>query len=183
MKILVIDDARHNQESALTTLQDHDVTVAGSVEEAFRALGGIGQGSLKHKWDAVLTDLWMPFPESEPYGDGSAGAFLDTVYSYGRAEDGNVGEQTPAGLVFALAASNCQVPYIGICTDTDHHTDRLNAIMDLLARGFRKASPGIYRFEARNYCLPPEEEEGEENTNVKDWGKVLADIMQGETTE
>jgi len=111
VKILVIDDAEHNRASARMTLADHDVTVIDNVLEAFKVLD-----VRRMQFDAVLTDLMMPI-----------GLFRGAMSK--TAVPPRVG--VPAGLVFAIKASNLGIRSV-ICADSNHHHDWICALLDLL---------------------------------------------------
>jgi hypothetical protein len=142
MKILVIDDCIKNQKSAFDTLVGHDLTVCGTVEEAF----SVFEGEHRHKWrvgddcgnsyklwpyDVVLTDLWMPL--SKPEG----GYFLGQVFSGNRylrhGEDmGEIGEVlAPVGLAFALRAVILKTTHVVIVTNASRHSDRMTTLLDM----------------------------------------------------
>lgn len=131
LRILVIDDSRWNLSvQSLQGLSMHEVLTAASVGEAYRQLS---EGA---PFSAVLSDLWFPYekPNSHP------------AYEKGMAEDRElIGDQIPAGAVFALAAASRGIP-TAICTDHTHHNDRLVELMDLVPR--RAAS--MIKVEARD---------------------------------
>jgi CheY-like chemotaxis protein len=66
MKILVIDDSPIHQASARQTLKGHDLTIAMSYEEGFNILtplsymGYVKKGEKGAEYDVVLSDLLMP---------------------------------------------------------------------------------------------------------------------------
>jgi len=127
MKILVIDDERRNQVSALTTLVDHDVTVARGAKEGFERLG---EGTA---WDAVLTDLFMP-----------ADLELRSL-----PRDRKPTGELPIGVVFAMMAVNLGIRTV-ICTDADHHQD---ALACLLVDKMPGEGPRVAVVEARVACV------------------------------
>jgi len=113
-RILVIDDQSCNVASAHQTLGGFEVTVVDTISAAYKLLES---GA---KFDLVLTDLWMPRGDFK--GAMSIGDEPSTP--------------VPAGLVFALKAANDGMRVI-ICSDQDHHKDRLCSLLDLI-----KARPG-----------------------------------------
>lgn len=155
MKILVIDDTPRNQESAHSTLVGHDVTVIGTVKEAYEALR-------KGGFDAVLTDLFMPI-----------GDFRGAV---NRQRVGTPQGELPVGLVFALKASNMGIRTV-ICTDADHHADWICSLLDLVGdqrpsqyddEPVTQANPMVAYVEARS--CPTSYNDG---PITKDWGKAM----------
>lgn len=166
MKILVIDDERRNTLSAATLLPGQ-VTIADSVQTAYNLLEG------DEKFDAVLTDLFMPL--------GSFRGSMDTR-RYGRPSD-----NLPAGLVFALKAANKGIRTV-ICTDADHHSDWICSLLDLLRSSDPESQRRVAYVEARTAYLEKAyyDEEKDElvfvddykqrqgKPLVKDWKKAMA---------
>lgn len=111
MRILVIDDAEYNRASALLTLAGHDVLVVDNVSRAFKFLDGH-----RPRFDAVLTDLMMPI-----------GNFRGAISKSATPPQMEI----PAGLVFALKASNLGIRSV-ICSDSNHRLDWICALLDLL---------------------------------------------------
>lgn len=110
MRILVIDDQKRNLASAIETLPGHEVTTAGTIEEAYRILRETTS------FDAVCTDLFLPL-----------GNFKGAMGRYA-TEPKN---ELPAGLVFAIKASNRGIRTV-LCTDADHHQDWICTLLDLI---------------------------------------------------
>lgn len=167
MKILVIEDAQRNVESAYKTLGEHDLTVLASVEEAAEIAwtGAIG------KFDAVLTDLYLPTPEKVP----------NYCPQYG-VDDIGLGDQIPAGLAFALIAVSHGIEHVGILTDSDHHRDRMCALLDGLIVDRKDKKRGqVVRGEARYFNLNTARDENGKFVDpiVKDWGKFLRCVIEG----
>ncbi|MFH1088954.1 MAG: response regulator [Candidatus Uhrbacteria bacterium] len=164
MHILVVDDSPANTSSAYWTLPGHNLTVCGTVEEACQALGfrpGAPAVSPSHLFDAVLTDLWMPMPLVEH-------SKLLGVY-FGRKQI--EGSLSPVGLVFALRALNLGVRFIAILTDSDHHSDSLVTLMDLIDGQLSGNTPVVVgKYEKRWFECG--------RNGPKDWGKLLARIME-----
>lgn len=121
MRILVVDDQQYNRESACVTLIGHEVTVIGNIKEAYEVLSNEGRSPEKRRrFDAVLTDLWLP------KGDYRG--------ALGGGKGGDPEDQLPAGLVFALvAAANLRIRTV-ICTDADHHGDLICSLLDLVGK-------------------------------------------------
>ncbi len=159
MKILVIDDAKRNIASARLTLQGHDVTTADSIQQAYDILRGAAT------FDAVLTDLFLPL--------GSFRGSMNTQ-AYDRPSS-----DLPAGLVFAVKAANKGIRTV-LCTDANHHTDWICAILDLLY-GDEGPNKRIAYVESRQVCMEavwddakqeivPDEKWWEKNVpDLKDW--------------
>ena len=168
MRILVIDDQPGNQESARATLAEHDLTVVGTVEEAF----ALFKDNNDTQFDVVLTDLWMPTPQNLRAECGES--FLGVKIS-----DSTDAAQIDAGVFFVLAAVVRGVKYVGIVTDSSHHSDRRVVLLDLIdsktgmfssAVVLQKGLPvTIRKFEKRNYRTP---------NHAKNWGKVLRCLLE-----
>ncbi len=147
MRILVIDDNQANLDSALATLNGHELVTEGDAEKAHDMIAN-------EKWDAVLTDLWMPTPQGTiAFGVGLADP--------SRMEDDGIKNTMPIGRVFSLMAITRGVKYVGVLTDTNHHNDRLTAALDGV--GFGK-SPRL----AVMSCGPFRTQ-----TGAKNWGALL----------
>lgn len=168
MRILVVDDNAANQESASLLTQDgHDVTVLGTIEEAFRFFS---EAEKKGVPDVVMSDLWMPAPAMDNFYRGVQ-YILSSNNPYHPEHDGNRTDQIPAGLVFAIAAANLGVKRIAILTDSDHHSDQMVAVMDLFEENLFGGHIGKYeaRYFSRN-------DEG--LPIVKDWQKLLKRLLR-----
>ena len=175
MKILVIDDSPWNIASAVETLASHDVVTVDNIEQARRVL------LEKPKFDAVLTDLWMP--RGEFSGDGAI--------STRHAPKMDADSQIPAGLVFAIKASNLGIKTV-ICTDSDHHRDWICSLLDLVGLVSLSENPKWARgdshqriayVEARcasmsarwedNKIIPCGSSDMNESQTIKDWGRAM----------
>ncbi len=190
MRVIVIDDMKANQDSALELKKDgHTVTVLGTVEEArsyfnrclsqialrqHRELGRLPQASMRdidEGWslpDVVLTDLWMPAPVTK-WEAGCERIFGGNPYH--PEHDTNRTALIPAGLVLSIKAANLGIRLIAILTDSDHHNDQLVATMDMLGwDGPPDPYSGIRKFEARYF------QKGE--GGPKDWVKLLKKITR-----
>lgn len=146
MRILVIDDTQANLASAIVTLHGHELVTEGDAEKAHSLIRN-------ERWDAILTDLWMPTPQ----GMSAFGVGLDPS----GMQDDAIKDMMPIGLVFALMAVTRGVKYVGVLTETNHHRDRLTAALDGVRIG---ESPrltvmdcGLFRTE----------------TGAKNWGALL----------
>jgi CheY-like chemotaxis protein len=109
-KVLVIDDTRKHQQSAIKLLTSYQLTVATRYEEAMEILS-------KEKFDFVLSDLYLPMSSQTLSRD----AF-------------ELGKLVPYGLLLALEASRCGAKYIAVATDLDHHSDCFSASFDHFSR-------------------------------------------------
>ncbi len=145
MKILVIDDSPWNVASAHLTLKGYDYKVVGSITAAYDTLKS------GEKFDIVLTDLWLP--RGDFTGAMSDGDTATTLIA--------------AGLVFAIRAMNDGMKVV-ICTDSDHHQDRLCSVMDLINANTHGKKKAIYFVEARRCPINGVWENGE-ITLSKDW--------------
>ena len=159
MKILVIDDSPWNVASAHLTLKDHDYQVVDNIKDAYDIL------KTGKKFDVVLTDLWLP-----------RGGFTGAMDGYRDTAETMI----PAGLVFAIRATNDDTRVV-ICTDSDHHKDRLCSLLDLLDDGTYREKKSIEFVEARNSCVKGFWD-GEKQKivlgtyggpNIKDWLKAM----------
>lgn len=202
MRILVIDDAPWNQQSARDLLgENHELVVCGTVGEAYEQLHNVHDRKFTKAamFDAVLTDLWFPSPKKV------GGAYTEGLYS----RDTYVGELIPAGLTFALAAVTYGIPYVAICSDANHHEDRMCALLDLIMSSTRAdddldryvpIAQRVFYFEARYYDLaytersrryydmakgtvvsvPRDELEPRrrELRSVKNWAFILDDVVR-----
>jgi CheY-like chemotaxis protein len=188
MRILVIDDAPWNIESAKATLNDHELYTLSHVPDAYDELSAWKRDYYhpRNPPDVLLTDLWLPVGEARVGLGEYAPYYGGHGYNKERAEDRFL-EQIPAGLIFALRAKNLGIP-AAICTDTDHHSDRFNALVESLS--------GLPKFEARNYAIegrvadratgqviekPLSERDPKREAYIKDWGSVLERLLTGHT--
>ncbi|VAW16236.1 hypothetical protein MNBD_BACTEROID05-50 [hydrothermal vent metagenome] len=170
MKILVIDDSPWNIASVVETLAGHNVVTVDNIKEAYQVLKD------NSEFDAVLTDLWLP--------RGKFCGEIATSYAPRLTAD----EQIPAGLVFAIKASNLGIRTV-ICTDSDHHRDWICSLLDLV--GHVPPSEGakgdshqrIAYVEARCASMKARWEDGNiipceygdmgESPTIKDWGRAM----------
>lgn len=169
LNILVFDDNKTNRNAAKAQLKNHNLTVVGTYdeaqrlltpnynkeavrelaeglwpnllsspenssygerEEAFRKAKTLARQVLvkKPKFDVVLTDLLVPVPHTLPLADKSS-----------------VGAIVPIGIYIALlAATRGGAKYVGVFTDSDHHTNYASACFDgLNVSG--ESHPGIFQ--------------------------------------
>ncbi len=161
-KILVIDDSPWNVASAHLTLKGYDYKMVSNIKEAYEVL------TSGEVFDVVLTDLWLP--RGEFTGEMRGGDTETTMIA--------------AGLVFAIRATNLGMKVV-ICTDSDHHEDRLVSVMDMLRNGrYEKRTTNFVDFvEARQCPVRGVWENGKivltedwydsKAPNPKDWLKVM----------
>ncbi|MDP3899934.1 MAG: response regulator [bacterium] len=166
MKILVIEDSPRNIASARLTLADHELTICDNIQAAYDVLSDKTQS-----FDVVLTDLFLPL-----------GSFEGAM---SRRYENSPDNQLPAGLVFAIKAINREMPCV-ICTDANHHTDWICALLDLINNGLgpypedRKRK--IVYVEARYVYLDGSwdedtqmlvQEKDDPSVTIKDWGMAI----------
>ncbi len=160
MKILVIDDAQRNIASVSLTLSGHTVTTADTIQRAYDFLKSGAP------FDAVLTDLFLPL-----------GSFRGAMNI--RDYDLPSGD-LPVGLVFAIKAANRGIRTV-VCTDANHHTDWICAVLDLLY-GDAGESKRIAYVESRGASLKGVWDEKKQqivlDANgrgpiIKDWGAAM----------
>lgn len=132
MKILVINDNQTNIDSALSLLSDHDVTTISSFNE-FEKMHHEKKDFLK-EYDAVLTDLFMPFEDS----------MRSMVPEY------TAGELVPFGTSVVFLALQEGVRYIGMCTDGGHHAHPLLWAMDM--SGYSKDKE-VFKIGNSTFCI------------------------------
>lgn len=113
MRILVIDDNETHRLSALRTIVGHDVTVAGTYDEAYELLLVTGAPPL---FDVVFCDLLMP---AGAMGMGTKGMKY-------------VGQEMPVGFALSLMAVLNGAKYVAVVTDTNHHDHPASAMLDPL---------------------------------------------------
>jgi len=111
MKILVIDDTQKHLDSAVKTLEGHDVTLCTSYDEALELLEPKKETPY---WDAVLCDLLMPA------GRDAQGS------------DKYVGQEMPVGWSLALVAAMRGTKYVAVASDMNHHDHPGSAMLDRL---------------------------------------------------
>jgi len=109
MKILVIDDTQKHLDSAIQTLEGHDVTTCATYDEAAKLVNAGG-------WDVVLSDLLMPA------GKRSQGEGMKYV-----------GQEMPVGWSLALEAVQAGAKYVAVVTDMNHHSHPASAMLDSIS--------------------------------------------------
>jgi len=141
MKILVIDDTQKHLDSAVKTLEGHDVTLCASYDEALQLLEpqydedirdskceqykseGLGWSAASKKakkdaqincWDAVLCDLLMPAGNDA------------------QREKKVLGQEMPVGWSLALVAVMRGAKYVAVASDVNHHDHPGSAMLDRL---------------------------------------------------
>ncbi len=119
MKILVIDDSRNNLDAAKAQLSaEHEVTTAETYDEGQSLLGGSYKRGVSpsntHAYDMVLVDLLMPASYQQQGPDGEQ----------------FVGQEMPVGIFLGLLAAKNGAKYVGVLTDSDHHSHPASACFD-----------------------------------------------------
>ncbi len=147
MRILVIDDYLGNIATAHDTLVSFDYSVCTTVQEAYDILNS------DEKFDAVLTDLFMPL-----------GSFRGGMRQYESPD-----YELPAGLVFALKAIDKGARCV-ICTDANHHTDRICSLLDLIYKNDLKKGGVVAYVEARSVAFKGYwDDSNKKLVRTKDW--------------
>lgn len=148
-KVLVIDDQPCNVASAHLTLgENYEYKVVDSITDAYDILAS------GERFDVVLTDLWLP-----------RGDFTGSMSGVDSATT-----PIPAGLVFAIRAMNDGMKVV-ICTDSDHHKDRLVSVLDLINDGTSDKEKNIYFVEARSCPVEGGVWENDKIVFSRDWYK------------
>ncbi|MFA6429157.1 MAG: response regulator [Patescibacteria group bacterium] len=117
LHILVVDDSPKHRRAAQSQLAGPDrevVALADYVEAWERAQA--------ERFDVALLDLLMP-AEGLMLGD------------QGRQE--HLGREIGVGFPLVLAMGLCDIPLIGMITDTNHHAHPMSALVDWFADGRR----------------------------------------------
>src|SRR3989338_8860011 len=156
MRILVIDDKQNHRDSALTTLQEYDVTIAASYDEAIKLMevrydsaveeqhlraAGItkqnpgyvnteeGKREWKAYWDArrsALNAAEIPFPFEVVLTD-----MMMPMGDWGTLRDAcDPSQHVPYGFVLALRAAQRGAKLVAMVTDTNHHKGAMSAAID-----------------------------------------------------
>lgn len=155
MKVLVIDDSPLHQASALQTLKDHDLTIVGSYDEAFKLLeepyetieketfvalerSGYkfpGENASEEECKDHLKELGrqkrtvrLPSPRFEV-------VLTDLLMPASEREMGDngfkfVGQEMPVGFGLVLMAAQCGARFAAVFTDTSHHNHPASALLD-----------------------------------------------------
>lgn len=163
MKILVIDDKEIHQNSAIATLNGHEVTVIDSYDEAIKVLvPGCG-------YEVVLSDLMMPMSKEN---------LIQTAYKDG--------ELMPYGFILALRASAVGAKYVAVVTDTNHHHGAMSAALDHIG-GFKENGDEVWNYGWENGAITPKFIingakaffiHAPLTEGAKDWGKVFSALTK-----
>lgn len=116
MKVLVIDDNVLNLDAAKAQLSsEHEVVTAGSYDEAQALLGfkDFYTRTDSHPFDVVLVDLLMPVSLQE----------MADQWRF-------AGQEMPVGIFLVLLAAKNGAKYVGMLTDSCHHTHPGSACLD-----------------------------------------------------
>lgn len=153
MKVLVFDDSKQHQTSALITLKGHELTVVGTYDEAQKALAS------EFDYKKADEELKKLFGEFDPYRatDEEAGKkeayFLaektarekftthpdfDAVLTdlmvpaskQAQGSDRLVGQEMPLGTTIALLAISQGIKKVAVVTDMNHHSHPASAAFD-----------------------------------------------------
>jgi CheY-like chemotaxis protein len=186
MKIMVFDDSPIHRASAKAQLKGHDLTIAGTFDEAEDLLTPMKWGERNpcvkernpnfKEFDVVMTDLMVPASKHNLGYDGLKLA----------------GQEMPLGTMIAIRALAVGVKRVAIITDTNHHSHPAAAAFDDLS-GF---SVGDVKLFCNNYCVTSafdevtyepltiemrnsEKYRGEKGiVYAKDWAKALATLLK-----
>lgn len=155
MKILVIDDTQKHLDSAVKTLEGHDVTLCSSYDEALKLLEEKAVDTRLPYWDAVLCDLLMPA------GKDAMGAKGDQY----------IGQEMPVGWSLALVAARRGARYVGVLSDTNHHDHPASAMLDRLDD--EHWEPHIFNIDGASVLMTNWVEYADNEKRDKHWGKLL----------
>ena len=114
MKVLVIEDSDKHRQAARDTLEEHELTVLCTFDEAMEVL----KDGPVH-CDVVLTDLMMPMSPTML-----------------RPELYDPAVQVPYGFVIALKAALAGARHVAVVTDTNHHEGAISAALDYLGHAY-----------------------------------------------
>lgn len=183
LRILVVEDNPLHIEAARQQLASHDLTIVSGYDQASEQLNPWK----KSNFDVVLTDVMIPKGGNEcmsPKGVALA----------------NKQEEMPYGPVIALKALSIGVKRVGILTSGNHHDDPFVFAFDRLP-GFKagdtkvSCSNNLEIYIDENYAEYSVDEIFGRNENlyarfkigelfsVKNWKKLLCDVMSDETPE
>ncbi|MDP3774758.1 MAG: hypothetical protein Q8Q85_10890 [Gemmatimonadales bacterium] len=131
MRILVIDDGTEHLEAARAQLGSaHDVVLAGTYDEGRELLRG------QRGFEVVLCDLLMP----------ASGNMLGSKEGLRL-----VGQEMPIGIFLAILAAKNGAKYVGLLTDSDHHSHPASACLDAIQRN--EGHPDAFRIEGATVVL------------------------------
>ena len=173
MKILVIDDNPLHREAAKAQLTEHDLIVVEGYDEGLKLIlnetrDGIQRERNPHEFEVVLVDLLMPASSEQQ----------------GQRGEKFVGQEMPVGIFLALLAANNGAKYVGLITDTDHHSHPASACIDHFRRSINIGSTKTFftnscctkRVDPNN--LAEETDSRENYVRVKNWAKLLNDLLK-----
>lgn len=158
MKILVIDDNTRHQASARQTLTDHDLTVAGSWDEAKKHLepqfdeAAIAEKLRAQNLPATTKDVyaarlkgdawtawWDAYHAAKlaaqlPYWDAVLSDMMLPASRETMGGDGEkfIGQEMPLGFPLVLMASKHGAKFVAVATETNHHHHPFSAAIDSL---------------------------------------------------
>lgn len=162
MKILVVDDTLVHREAATAQLGgEHDLLILCSYEDAKHQLL-----YSKESFDVLLTDLQMP-------------ARSDIARDKGQPETMQV-----MGDWLVKFAAMKKIPYIGLCTDVNHHADPASDAIAILSNWHyeltdNKDFTGPWQFMQINQSRVMYAEHDSMMGPVKNWKKVLENLVRG----
>ena len=113
MKVLVIDDNPIHQESARQTINNHELTIVGTYDEAHLLING-NYKTTPVKYDVVLSDLLMPASAMTMGTEGMKYA----------------GQEMPVGFALSLMAALRGTKFVAVVTDIGHHDHPASAMLD-----------------------------------------------------
>ncbi|MBI2410936.1 MAG: hypothetical protein HYV32_03555 [Candidatus Kerfeldbacteria bacterium] len=108
MKILIMDDNPLHRAAAQAQLNDHELTVVSTYDDAQALIGK------KHDFDVVLVDLLMPPSKKNLNSQGKR---------FTRKE-------MPVGIFLALLAARFGAKYVAVVTDAGHHDHPASTCFD-----------------------------------------------------
>jgi CheY-like chemotaxis protein len=119
-KILIVEDTeKHLASAKILREQGFEVETVGDLRSAVERIFGdatygyAGDAKSTTQYHALLTDFFIP--------SGGYGAYR---------KDPRTPE--PLGLTLALAGVRAKIPYIGVVSDTSHHSGNVSSGLDLL---------------------------------------------------
>ena len=162
MKILVIDDAAHNTQAAISQLGEaHQLTTASSYDEARKLLvGNPWANEEAQKFDVILTDLMMP---ASGMRQGEEGLRF-------------VGKLMPVGVFLVLLAAKSGAKYIGLLTDTGHHDHPASAALDDMYETVLQINSAKTVF--INNKFMDHQRKGKKVVSIKRWDQLLEELLK-----
>lgn len=179
MKVLVIDDTKKHLDSAVKTLEGHEVTICDNHDEALKLLypqydhdlfrklwkdyeeAGLKDAYEKARaestfpyWDAVLCDLLMPAGRNAQGGEGT----------------GFIGQEMAVGWSLALSAVKNGAKFVAVVTDMNHHHHPASAMIDEINGHIFDIDGARMLLTNYNVCCMDE-------SNGKDWGRILKRLL------